>query len=398
MLTCQDWNDAAKRLLNIIETGTPELDEGTYEVPVSHYIDERRWKQEIEVIFKRQPLILALGCELAEPNSYKAMYRAGVPLLLARGDDGRVRGFINKCRHRGAPVTGDVEKCGVAKRFSCPYHAWTFDNKGALIGLPGREQFGEIPEDYRHLIEISVDERAGFIWGILTPGIVINLEAHLGAMLPLLEKVGIDRFHFAGSAALKGANWKFVHDGNIEHYHFNVLHKDSFGGFLLSDATAYDEVGPHTRFFVPGTQIRTLRDIPEANWKASQHLMYSFSIFPNCGMALTPHEDPEQQMLSVNLVWPGDTPATSIAHMLFATPRLLSSDEDRQKVEQAIAANTGIILKEDYWVVEGQQVGLESMADDSFIYGRMERMVQTFERRVNTLVDQSRRDSALVAK
>ena len=138
------------------------------------------------------------------------------------------------------------------------------------------------------MIEISIEERAGFIWGVLTPGIDMNLEEHLGDMLPMLEKMGFDQFHFVGAAALEGANWKFVQDGNIEHYHFNVLHKNTFGGLLLSDSTAYDEIGAHTRFFVPGTQIRKLRDIPEAEWKASNHLMYSYFIFPNCGMGLMP--------------------------------------------------------------------------------------------------------------
>lgn len=398
MLTKDDWNDAAKRLLKNIENDSPELDKGTYEVPASYYFDNDRWKREIEVIFKRQPLILALSCELPERNSFKAMNRAGVPILLTRSDDGEVHGFINKCRHRGAPVTGDVEKCGVAKRFSCPYHAWTFDNKGKLVGLPAQNQFGDVGPQYRHLIEISVKERAGFVWGVLTPGFGLDLEAHLGGMLSKLEKLGIDQFHFAGSAALKGANWKFVQDGNIEHYHFNVLHKDSFGRLLLSDATAYDEEGPHTRFFVAGTEIRTLCDLPESDWKASNHLMYSFCIFPNCGMALTPAENTENQLLSVNLVWPGETPGSSIAHMIFAAPRPLVSDEDKRRVEQIIENNTAIILKEDYWVVEGQQIGLESMASETFIYGRMERMVQTFERTVNSLVDQSYKIEALAAE
>lgn len=387
MITTNDWNDAAKRLLANIENGTPELGEGTFEVPVSLYLDEDRWTREIDTVFKRQPMILAMSCELPGPNSYKAMARVGVPILLARGDDGKLRGFINKCRHRGAPITGDLEKCGVAKRFSCPYHAWTFNNEGALIGLPGKDRFGNIPDAYQNLIGITVEERAGFIWGALTPGVDFDLDAYLGDMLPLLEKPEFDRFHYAGSAALDGANWKLVHGGNIEHYHFNVLHKDTFGGMLMSDATAYDETGAHTRFFVPGTQIQTLREIPEAEWRASEHLMYSFSIFPNCGMALSPAENPEDQILAVNLVWPGSTPDTSVAHMIFATPRPMTSDQDRARVRQMIETNTGIILNEDYWVVGGQQMGLEAMAGNSFIYGRMERMVQTFERNLGRLVD-----------
>ncbi|ETZ97660.1 rieske domain protein, partial [Mycobacterium kansasii 662] len=46
-------------------------------------------------------------------------------MLLTRTSDGSVRAFDNVCLHRQAQVaTG----CGTAKRFSCPYHAWTYDN------------------------------------------------------------------------------------------------------------------------------------------------------------------------------------------------------------------------------------------------------------------------------
>ena len=31
----------------------------------------------------------------------------GVPLLLIRGRDGKLRAFYNTCRHRGAPVVRD---------------------------------------------------------------------------------------------------------------------------------------------------------------------------------------------------------------------------------------------------------------------------------------------------
>ena len=71
MLEKRDWDGFAKRLLRNIENGEPELCESSYEMPASHYLDEDRWKREIEVIFKRQPLILAMSCELPEPNSFR---------------------------------------------------------------------------------------------------------------------------------------------------------------------------------------------------------------------------------------------------------------------------------------------------------------------------------------
>src|SRR3546814_7104397 len=153
-------------------------------------------------------------------RSYNAGKRIGLPILLTRDGDCKVLGFINACRHRCAILTGEVKKCGVAKRFTCPYHAWTFDNKGVLIALANSDQFGDVPDEYHRLIPISVEERAGLIWGVLTPGLDLELDQHLGGILPMLEKLGLDKFHFAGEADIKGANWKLAHDGFIEHYRF----------------------------------------------------------------------------------------------------------------------------------------------------------------------------------
>jgi phenylpropionate dioxygenase-like ring-hydroxylating dioxygenase large terminal subunit len=388
MLEKSDWDQAAKRLLNNIENETRELADSPYEAPVSYYCDQERWQREIDVIFKRLPLILAMSCELAEPNSYKAMQPLGIPLLLTRSDDGKVRGFLNKCRHRAAVLTGDAEKCGVAKRFSCPYHAWTFDNKGNLTGLPGQTEFGDIPPSYRHLIEISVDERAGFIWGILTPGLPIDIEDHLGDMLPMLEKAGIDKFHFIGEKFQEGSNWKLAFDGYIESYHFNTLHRDTFGKHMLHDFAAFDEAKAHTRYMVPTLKLINLRDLPESEWDASGEIMYAFNIFPNTNMTILANQNPDLRMLHVSQLWPGKGPGHSITRHVSSTPQLMTG-EKREGVEKLFAYNCGVIANEDYWVVNGQQSGLEAMADEKVIYGRMERIVQTIEREVNAVVDAS---------
>jgi carnitine monooxygenase subunit len=389
MLEKHDWDNLAKRLLDNVEKGARELYETSYEMPVSYYADETRWKREVDLIFKRKPLILAFGCELAEPNSYRAMTRLGVPLLLTRDKHGEVHGFINICRHRGAHITGNAEACGVARQFVCPYHAWTYDNKGALIGVPGKSHFGEIPEEYRRLVPISVEERGGFIWGVLTPGVEMNLEAHLGDMLPMIEQVGVDQFHYAGSRTLRGPNWKIALDGYIESYHFNVLHKNTFGAIVSDDYSIYDEVGPHTRYVVPSPQLAKLRDIPESEWKASNFMMFAFNIFPQISMGLDPREDPRDQVFTMAQVWPGDAPGSSVTHLSYATPRPLTSDKEREAMSRYMDLNADIIEREDYWVGRAIQSGLPSMLGHKFIYGRMERMVQNFEKSVNAIIEQA---------
>ncbi|MBK6435308.1 MAG: Rieske 2Fe-2S domain-containing protein [Rhodanobacteraceae bacterium] len=56
---------------------------------------------------------------------------ADVPILVVRGgNDGRLRGFINACRHRAGPLA-TCDGRG-AKALRCHYHGWTYGLDGAL--------------------------------------------------------------------------------------------------------------------------------------------------------------------------------------------------------------------------------------------------------------------------
>ena len=65
-----------------------------YEVPADHYVDEERWKQEVDLIFKRLPLMLGTTAELPNVHDYKAMTVLGVPILIARGENGAVHAIF----------------------------------------------------------------------------------------------------------------------------------------------------------------------------------------------------------------------------------------------------------------------------------------------------------------
>jgi phenylpropionate dioxygenase-like ring-hydroxylating dioxygenase large terminal subunit len=92
----------ARRHLADVKAGTVDQAPGVLRVPASHYVDPDRWRLEIDRIWKRVPLVLALSCELREPGDYRALEVVGVPVLVARGSDGAARAFVDSCSHRGA--------------------------------------------------------------------------------------------------------------------------------------------------------------------------------------------------------------------------------------------------------------------------------------------------------
>ena len=144
--------DQARRTLNHARLGTMPLGDQVYEVPAHKYTDPARWELEIERIFRRVPLVLGIGPELGDLNTYRALTVAGTPILITRGADGIVRSFINSCRHRGSRLVDDGH--GTKKRFTCPYHAWTYSAEGKLVGITDRSLFGDLVADCDGLIEI----------------------------------------------------------------------------------------------------------------------------------------------------------------------------------------------------------------------------------------------------
>src|SRR3546814_12064088 len=109
-------------------------------LPVDAYLGPERFRHEFDAIFLRRPQALMLTVELPEPGDYVARTMLGKPLLVVRGKDGVARIFLNVCRHRGAQLCKEGK--GHAPRFACPYHNWTYDREGKLVGLSGKDKFG----------------------------------------------------------------------------------------------------------------------------------------------------------------------------------------------------------------------------------------------------------------
>ena len=110
------------------------------------YRDQELWEREMAAVHGKVPLPLALSCELPDPGTYKAIDVAGTPVLITRDSAGEVHAMINVCRHRGSELIS--EGTGKAHRLTCPYHSWSYDLKGCLLGVYGEETFGGVDKDY----------------------------------------------------------------------------------------------------------------------------------------------------------------------------------------------------------------------------------------------------------
>jgi phenylpropionate dioxygenase-like ring-hydroxylating dioxygenase large terminal subunit len=119
------------------------------------YVNHDIFEQEMEQIFQRCWLFLGHESQLPNPGDF-IISRMGTEEVIVVRDrkDNQIRAFLNSCRHRGMKVCRYDE--GNALVFTCPYHAWTYDTKGKVVGVG----FGNHPDAY------TGDTRPGDGWGL----------------------------------------------------------------------------------------------------------------------------------------------------------------------------------------------------------------------------------------
>jgi len=125
-----DTTNAIREALSKIKS-TP-FDQATV-MPAAYYTSDDFMRLESEYVFRREWVCLGRADELASPGDYYTTELIGEQLLVTLGADGEIRVLSNVCRHRGNMIAAGK---GNRSRFTCNYHAWTYDFKGALIGAP----------------------------------------------------------------------------------------------------------------------------------------------------------------------------------------------------------------------------------------------------------------------
>ncbi len=220
-------------------------------LPSSWYRDPDIYRIEKERIFCREWIAVAREEEVPEPGDHRVLDVLGESVLLVRNREGSLRAFYNVCRHRGAqlcrpddrrePAPGRVALPGgvAGGRIVCPYHQWSYDLDGHLVGAPhlgaatafDRRAFGLHP--------VGVDTWGGFVFLHLTPAESRPLETQLGGIPDRLRRYPLADLKIGASRHYEvAANWKIICENYNECYHCAGVHPE-----LCSVVPAFREGG-----------------------------------------------------------------------------------------------------------------------------------------------------------
>lgn len=276
---------------------------------------------------------------------------------------------------------------GNTHRFSCPYHAWSFNQDGELIGIFSPKEFGDIDKSCYGLTELPVLEKAGLIWVITDPKSDLNIEQFLSGYDQLLANFGFESWHLFDSQVIAGPNWKIAYDGYMDLYHIPILHKNTFGADFPNKALYYS-FGPHQRMASPDPSLAAYEDKDEEDWPTAHLMTGVWTIFPHVSIA---GFDGGGRSVMISQLFPGATPQESYTVQNYLMENSPNEDEAALATEQFKLLKY-VVEIEDYATGIRQQKNLQTGARDHVLFGRNESGGHNFHRWVDQILETSDED------
>ena len=199
-------------------------DEQARSLPASFYTSAAFLDVEQDELLRNEWLCLGHVDEVRNAGDFFTTEMVGEQLLVTRSHDSTVRVLSNVCRHRGNQV---AVGSGSAKRFSCPYHLWTYDNGGTLVNAPLMDERPAFDK-----AECSLPEFASTVWN---GWLFVNLS---GTATPLADRLGgldevvanyhpNERFLVFMEEDTWDCNWKALFENFMEGYHLSAIHPET---------------------------------------------------------------------------------------------------------------------------------------------------------------------------
>ncbi|SFC58466.1 aromatic ring-hydroxylating oxygenase subunit alpha [Pseudoalteromonas denitrificans] len=317
-------------------------------LPFGAYINESVFNLEVEKIFHKEWIFVCAEQAMKNSGDYFAFDLAGESVVIIKGKDGALQAMSNNCRHRGTPLL-DTGFGHIANNIVCPYHAWTYDDKGEFKGAPFPGKV-KIKKEQHCLPQFKLETWFGLLF--------INLDKGAAPLADKLKGIEVytsiykpERFEMytPGLTEFWDANWKLAMENALEGYHVFKVHKDTL-----------ETVGPSKlSYYVAGSSKWTITGGASENasgklakWfrgsypEAYNH--YQVIILPPSFVAILNYDS-----LSWIHVLPDGKGKSEICSGSLSPKSMFKEDKQSKAFTEAFFA-------EDKWICERVQKGMHS--------------------------------------
>jgi Rieske 2Fe-2S family protein len=357
----------------------PETIPMALSLPARYYNDPEFYRTELEWYFGEMWFYAARADEIPNRGDYVLREVAGESLIVVRGDRGEIRAFFNVCRHRGTRLC--EESSGTTgSTIRCPYHAWTYDLDGCLVGAPHMDRVeGFRPEDYP-LTRLAVDVWDGLVFLNFGEQPAVSLKAQLGGVDDRFRAWGMGNLRTARRIVYDvAANWKLIIHNYSECLHCPGVHPalQKLSHYLSSENEPADDGYLGGRMGLR-EGIATLSLDGRRPWDnlpgldASEcRYVYFYAVLPNLLLSLHP------DYVMTHALWPRGAGRTEIVcEWLFHPDAMAAADFNLDSV----LAFWDLTNRQDWHVCEQMQLGLGSRAYRPGPYSHREDLLPAFDR------------------
>ena len=380
-----------------MEKGVQKSDQQSYAVamqttlPQKYYTDPAVFAEELERFYCRGWICVGRAAQIPEAGDYFLRGIGNESIIIARGLDGRIRGFFNVCRHRGTRICPNSEG-HFPGSIQCGYHGWTYALDGKLTAAPHMNEPSFRMEDFPlHSIQAEIWD--GHIFA--------NLDLQAAAQADQLGDLR-DKFRDWGVADLRmaarrsytvQANWKLLITNYNECLHCPIIHP------LLNRMTHYlsGENDPPTEGYVGGSMnlrsgVETMNVdgkrprgcLPGLEGRALDHVLY-YTVYPNLFLSLHP------DYVMTHTLWPRAVNQTEVICEWHFHPDEMKRPEFDASDAVEFWDTTN---REDWRICELSQLGIQSRAYQPGPYTPLEGLPKAFDRMILRAVELKRSDKS----
>ncbi|MCV3271042.1 aromatic ring-hydroxylating oxygenase subunit alpha [Roseobacter sinensis] len=332
-------------------------------LPNAHYTDPAVFEEEGRALLCDGWSGLAAEADVPEIGDAVPLEFLGMPLLLLRDRQNKVRVFQNICRHRGMILVSEPRRIDGAIR--CPYHSWCYATDGRLVstphvGGPGQNQHDGIDRTLLGLIEVRSHIWMGLVW-VNISGTAPAFEDANAALLERWAEFDKPVYHGGANSRFTldvACNWKLAVENYCESYHLPWVHPGLNSYSRLEDHYHIEEPGlfsgqgtlVYRQIKGDGGQVFPDFDGLSAKWDTAAEYI---TAFPN--VLLGVHRD---HAFAIILEPQGTARTREHVHIFYAAP----------ETDEALRARNAVqwkeVFVEDVFVVEGMQRGRHAVSFD----------------------------------